>query len=182
MIVWYVLLVIITLVIITELYSMVTGVPTVASARASRREITKALEKAASQHTGPAPFSIIDLGSGNGQMAARIARTLPNSKVTGIEISIVPWAISTLRQKIFGPRNLEFKRESFWPYDCSKADAITVYLTGQVMQRVSEKLRAELKPNAMILTNEIPLQGDWQPTEIIETGFLKMKVYVYRQR
>lgn len=182
MIVWYILLAIISMVIVTELYALITGVPTVASARASRRDITKRLAKDyAARGDDGAPYAVIDLGSGNGQMAVKIAKALPTAKVTGIEISIVPWAISSLRQKIFGPKNLQFRRESFWPYDCSKADAIAIYLNGKVMKRVSEKLRAELKPGAIVLTNEIPLQGDWQPVEVIETGFLRMKVYVYRQ-
>lgn len=179
MIIWYILLVIISLVILTELYAMCTGVPTVASARASRREMTKVLKKNA--EAAKAPYAIIDLGSGNGQLATKIAREVPNCKVTGLEISLVPWGISWLRQKFFGPRNLEFHRESFWTYDCSNMDAVTIYLTGKVMERVSQKLRKELKPGAIVLTNEIPLQGDWQAIEIIETGFLKMKVYVYRQ-
>ena len=183
MIIWYILLVIITMVIITELFALFTGVPTVASALASRRDITKRLQKDYAEHgNGAAGYSVIDLGSGNGQMATKIAKALPKSTVTGIEISIVPWMLSTLRQKIFGPKNLQFRRESFWPYDCSKADAIAIYLNGKVMKQVSEKLRAELKPGAIVLTNEIPLQGDWQAEEIIETGFLGMKVYVYKQK
>jgi SAM-dependent methyltransferase len=180
MIIWYILLVIISLVILTELFSVCTGVPTVASARASRRTMTEILKKR-SASAGSNVFNIVDLGSGNGQLAARIAREIPKAKVTGIEISIVPWGISFLRQKIFGPENVEFRRQSFWNYDCSQADAVTVYLIGKVMERVSEKLQKELKPGAMVLSNEIPLRGDWQPVEVIETGFLGMKIFVYRQ-
>jgi trans-aconitate methyltransferase len=178
-IVWGILLLIITLVIATELSTFRTGVPTVASFSPSRRKIIEALTTYGA--AGSTPYTIIDLGSGNGQLATKIARAFPQTKVTGIEISLVPWCIASLRRTLFGPPNLEFKRENFWPYDCSQTDAIVAYLNGAVIGRVSEKLRKELKPGALVITNEIPLQGDWQPIETIETGFLKMKIYVYRQ-
>jgi SAM-dependent methyltransferase len=181
MIIWYILAFILLLVAITELSTWRTGVPTVASFRPSRRKIIEALTKYSAAHTSPTPYTIIDLGSGNGQLASKVAKNLPQTEVTGIEISPVPWLLSYLRRAIFGPRNLKFLRVDFWPYDCSKTDAIIAYLTGPVITRVSEKLRKELKPGAIIITNEIPLQGDWKPLEIIETGFLKMKIYVYRQ-
>lgn len=179
MIVWYVLLFILALVAMTEFSTWRTGVPTVASFRPSRRKIIEALIKYGSPATSPC--TIIDLGSGNGQLATKIARALPHASVTGIEISAVPWLISFLRRAVFGPGNLVFKRVDFWPYDCARTDAVVVYLTGPAIERVSHKLRAELKPGAIVITNEIPLQGDWQPIEIFETGFLNMKVYVYRQ-
>ena len=177
MIVWYILLVILILVGITEWSTFRTGVPTLASFPPSRRKMIEVLEK---EFAGRS-IEIIDLGSGNGQLATKIARALPNAQVTGIEISIVPWFISYLRRMVMGPSNVKFRRVNFFPFDCSKTDAVVVYLTGKVMEPVSAKLRKELKPGAIVLTNEIPLQGDWQPVEVIETGFLNMKIYVYRQ-
>ena len=182
MIVWYVLLFIFCLIAITEYFTFRTGVPTIASFPPSRRKMIEVLTKYSVGRDASNPYSIIDLGSGNGQLANKIARGLSHAKVTGIEISFVPWMISTLRQTIFGPKNLRFLRVDFWPYDCSKTDAVVVYLTGKIMERVSQKLRAELKSGAIIITNEIPLQGDWSPIDIIDTGLLNMKIYVYQQK
>lgn len=182
MIIWYILLFIFFLVALTEWFTFRTGVPTIASFPPSRRKMIEVLTQHSNAHNETTPFTIIDLGSGNGQLANKIARALPKAKVTGIEISFVPWVISTLRQLVFGPRNLKFLRVDFWPYDCSKTDAVVVYLTGQIMERVSQKLRAELKPGALVITNEIPLQGDWEAKEIIETGLFNMKIYVYQQK
>ncbi len=181
MIVWYVLAIILVLVGLTEYSTFRTKVPTVASFRPSRRKIIEKLTTVHAGYLGTSPYTIVDLGSGNGQLASQIACALPTTQVTGVEISIVPWTISSLRQKFFGPQNLKFRRESFWPFDVSQTDAVVAYLNGDVIGGVSEKLRKELKPNALVITNEIPLTGDWQPIEIIETGFMRMKVYVYRQ-
>lgn len=181
MIIWYILLFILVLVGLTEFSTFRTGVPTLASFPPSRKKMIERLTKIYEGAANKEDFNIIDLGSGNGQLASKIARALPKAKVTGIEISIVPWLISRLRQLVMGPRNVQFLRVNFWPYDCSKTDAVVCYLNGAVIGKVSEKLRKELKHGAYVLTNEIPLQADWKPIDIIETGFLKMKVYVYRQ-
>ena len=181
MLIWSILLLILVLVGLTEFSTLRTGVPTVASFPPSRKKIVEVLRKDRATHGEAEPYRIVDLGSGNGQLATAIASALPDATVTGVEISVVPWAIASLRQKIFGPRNLEFRRQSFWPYDVSNADAVVLYLCNDVLPRISQKLRDELKPGTLVVINEIPLQGTWQPVETIETGFLKMKVYVYRQ-
>lgn len=181
MIVWLALLVIFFLVMSTEYFSWRTGVPTVASFRPTRSKIIDALKARAAAHKGSAPFSIIDLGSGHGQLAAQIARALPDAEVTGIEISFVAWAIACLRKIIFGPKNMTFKCIDFWPYDCSKADAIVLFLTPNVIDRISQKLLAELKPGAIVVSNECALSGGWEPVEIIDTGLYKVQIFVYRQ-
>jgi SAM-dependent methyltransferase len=180
-IVWYVLIFILILVAATEWSTFRTGVPTLASFPPARRKMVEVLKKSYDAHTGTEPYNVIDLGSGNGQLATKIARTLPSARVTGIEISVVPWTISYLRNLVFGPANLVFRRVNFFPYDCSKADAIAVYLNPQIMERVSKKLRDELKTGAIVVANDCPLGGDWQPIETIDTGLFKMKVYVYQQ-
>ena len=70
------------------------------------------------------PYTVLDLGSGSGQMTWQIARALPNAHVTGVELAYVPWLRSVLRQRLFGPANLDYKRVDFWLYDCSAADAV----------------------------------------------------------
>jgi trans-aconitate methyltransferase len=181
MIVWGILFLILVLVAATEFSTWRTGVPTLASFRPSRRKIIDELQTASAAHKGSTPFTIVDLGSGNGQLATQIARALPKATVTGVEISMVPWLISWTRRIVFGPANLRFRRESFWPFDCTETDAVVAYLNGAVIKRVSEKLHAELKPGALVITNEIPLQDGWKPIDTIPTGFLTMKIYVYRQ-
>ena len=114
-------------------------------------------------------------------MALLIAREIPAAQVTGIEISPIPWLYSEIRRRFSGCANLEYKRIDFWPCDCSGVDAVVVFLVGKMMERVSRKLRAELKPGALVLSNSITLRGGWEPVAVETVGFPDFKVYVYRQ-
>ncbi|MGB4102319.1 MAG: class I SAM-dependent methyltransferase [Alphaproteobacteria bacterium] len=158
-----------------------TGVPTIASAPRMRRKMIACLQRDAAVKAAPSPYTIIDLGSGNGQLTRAIARAMPQAQVIGIEISFLPWLRATLIQKLFGPANLTYERRDFWDYDCGKADAVVMYLVGKKMERVGTKLRRELPPNAMILSNRYALRGDWQAQEEIPllTPF-RNKLYLYR--
>lgn len=181
MIVWYVLFLIICLILSTEYYFFKTGVPTIASFPPARRKIIECLSKHYPAHSTTIPYTIIDLGSGNGQLANKIARFFPQARVIGIEISYVPWLISRLRQKLFGPENLEYQRADFWLCDCSNMDVVVIFLTENIIERVSQKLRKELKLGALVVANDTALRGDWTPIEVVDTGFLKMKIFVYLQ-
>lgn len=162
-------------------YERKTGVPTFPTMPAVRRRIADIIRKDFTERSESA-YTIIDIGSGSGQLCARLARTLPKAHVIGIELSYVPWLRAMLRQRLFGPKNLEFRRLDFWPYNLAEANAIVTYLPGKIMERVGEKLRRELKPGALVVANIFPLRAGWEPLEIITTNkWLKTKVFVYRQ-
>jgi len=177
-----ILILILCFVFCLQYYAFRTGVPTVASSSSSRRKIAEILRKEAAANPSGRSYKIIDLGSGNGQVSRRIAREIPAAQVTGIEISLIPWLYSEARRRLVGYANLEYKRIDFWPYDCSGVDAVVVFLAGKAMDRVSHKLRAELKPGALVLSNSICLRGDWEPDAVESVGFPDFKVYIYRQR
>ena len=174
---WYVFSAFVVLLIASgEYYNWRTGVPTVASFPPARRKIVEILQREA----GSPRAGIVDLGSGNGQLAAAIARAMPAAHVLGIEISPVPLILSKIRYGFAGLRNLAFRRVDFFTFDCSKTDAVIVFLTDNIIARVSEKLRRELKPGAVVVANETPLGGDWEPVAVEQLDFMKIKIYVYR--
>lgn len=158
-----------------------THVPTVASFPSARNKIIEILGKEIGGRADKRPYVIMDLGSGSGQLTWRIARALPEAHVMGIEVSYVPWLRSVLRQKLLGPSNLEYKRIDFWSYDCSAVDAVVTFLTENIMERLSQKLRKELKPGAMVIANDVPLQADWKPVDRQPTGLFNFEVFIYRQ-
>ncbi|MDD3287776.1 MAG: class I SAM-dependent methyltransferase [Alphaproteobacteria bacterium] len=124
--------------------------------------------------------SIIDLGSGSGQLLWHIAKAMPKVRVVGVELSYIPWLRSVMRQRLFGPANLRYERLDFWPYDVSGFDAVITYLPGKIMERVGEKLNKELKPGTMVIANGFPLQAGWQPYETMTVRVpFKMKMFVY---
>ncbi len=163
-------------------YERKTGVPTFPTLPAMRRRMLELLTEDMGARAGQRPYRILDLGSGSGQLSWRIARALPEAEVTGLELSYIPWLRSILRQGLRGPKNLTYLRADFWPYDVTGMDAVITYLPGRIMERVGQKLRAELKPDTLILSNAFPLRAGWQPLQTLEvrTPFT-MKLFVYRQ-
>lgn len=169
-------------------YELKTGVPTFPTMPAMQEKIIALLRADMAARPHIRPYTIIDLGSGSGQMTQRIARALPEARIIGIEISFVPWLRSYVRQKFFGPTNVVYKRLDFWPYDSSEADAVITYLLASIIDRVGTKLRRELKPGTLILANTFPLGDGWQPVETfsIDAPFFaslsgKTNLYQYRQ-
>ena len=164
-----------------EYYERKTGVPVFPTMPAVRKKIISLLQEDCAARPS-LPSVIYDLGSGSGQLTWRIARALPQSRVVGIELSYIPWLRSVLRQRLFGPKNLSYKRLDFWPCDISDASAIVTYLPGKIMERVGEKLRKELKTGTLVIANGFALRAGWEPQEtfVVRVPF-KMKVFVYRQ-
>jgi len=181
-IIWYILAAILYVVLSCEYYAFKTGVPTLASFPSACRKIIDVLKKSIKTQSSEQAFTIVDLGSGSGYLTWKIARVIPKAHVIGIEISYFPWLRSVIRQRLFGPRNLKYKRLDFWEVDCSQVDAVIIYLTENIIERVGAKLRTELKKGALIIANDTALRGDWEPTETIDTGFFKMKIFVYYQQ
>ena len=165
-----------------DYYEAQTGVPTFPTMPAVRRKMIELLKKDA-QERGIKDYSVIDLGSGSGQLTWRLARAMPDAKFLGIELSYIPWWRSIMRQRLRGPHNLEYKRLDFWPFDISNASAIITYLPGKIMERVGQKLHKELKPGTLIIANGFYLRDGWEPLETLTVRVpFKMKVYIYRQK
>lgn len=180
MILWYLFGLILVLIGVCEIYAYKTGVPTVTSTPAVRKKMREILEAESAKHKSDKPFEILDLGSGTGKLTLEIGRDLPQASITGIEISIVPYILSLVRKFFWRNKNVTYKRENFWPYDISNVNAITIYMTAKIQERMEKKLRAELPTGTLIILNETHLPG-WDPIETHTVGVFNVKVVVYRK-
>ncbi len=162
-------------------YCLRTGVPTFPSMPVAREKIIDLLCADAALQGSELPYTVVDLGSGSGQLSWHIARAMPQAQVVGIELSFFPWARSVLWQKLTRQTNLRYLRVDFWTYDISETDAVLTYLMEAIMPRVSLKLRHELRSNALVISNKFPLPG-WKPQQVIplQSAFSK-QLLVYRQ-
>jgi hypothetical protein len=151
--------------------------PTISANILDRRKMAAVLKEELSSVAQPV---IYDLGSGCGSLTRHIARILPQSRITGVEISPTPVWQSQAMKKLCRLNNIEYIQCSMYDYDVTEADAVVMYL-GMSMERISAKLRNELKPGALVLSLQFPLPG-WQPvrTEVFRNP-LKMTLYIYRQ-
>jgi hypothetical protein len=99
--------------------------------------------------------SFYDLGAGNGKVLA-VAEKEFGAKATGFEISIVPYMIGRLNLLIKRSR-AKLIKQNFWNADISDADVVFCFLIPRTMQKMEDKLKAELKPGTRIVTYAFPL-------------------------
>ncbi|MFA4993700.1 MAG: class I SAM-dependent methyltransferase [Bdellovibrionales bacterium] len=167
--------------VIFELTYNRANVPTLATGFVGRRKIAAVLQREVSMR-GKSPFTIIDLGSGRGELTRYIANSIPVAQVTGIEIARIPCMQAAFVQRWLGPKNLSYQCCDFWPFDCSKIDAVVFYLTPTYAQRVGEKLHREMKSGSIVISHTFPLLGAWIPDKVLTfRSPFKEVVYVYRK-
>lgn len=158
------------------------GTPNITTAPPIRQKIIEILSAESAKHDAKS-FKIVDMGSGNGGFARQMAKTVPNSKVVGLEIDFIAHWKALLYKKLGGIKNAAFLKQSFHDYDLSDADAITMFHLGSSMPELREKFAKELKPGTVICANRFPLGGDYEPSEFIEVPTLapnQKELYIYR--
>jgi len=145
-------------IMLSLLYSLITGISPVSSILISRKKIIKTVSPKQKGY-------IYELGAGWGALAFPIARRCPESKVFAYDLSPVPWIFLKLRAFLFGPRNLKIERRNFFKDDISKASLVVCYLYQGAMVKLTSKLLMGLKPSATVISNtfEIP---NWTPVAI----------------
>jgi SAM-dependent methyltransferase len=159
------------------------SIPNIRTAPAIRKKIISLL-KQDYEARKEKPYTILDLGSGNGQLSREIAKALPQAKVIGIEITkhTYLWADWLRRREKLD--NMEYKRMDFLDYNFSEASAVVMYTMPHLMRRIGDKLNAESKSGTLVLSNKFRIGNGWEPTESmrIKTLYLHQGgLYVYRK-
>lgn len=114
---------------------------------------------------------IVDIGSGDGRILIALAEH--GAEAHGYEIN--PLLVVRSRRAIRA-RGLAGKAfvywKDFWRADLGKFDAVIVYGFPNIMGRLGEKLKKELKPGTKVLSNDYHI-SDWEP--VIKKG----RIYLY---
>jgi SAM-dependent methyltransferase len=167
--------------IVFELTFNRANVPTLATGFIGRRKIADILRQEVARR-GKDNYTVIDLGSGRGELTRYIAKTISNARVIGIENARIPCMQSAFVQRWLGPENLSYQCCDFWPYDCSEIDAVVLFLTPTVAIHVGEKLYRELRQGSMVISHTFPLLGAWTPIETLTLHVpFEETIYVYRK-
>jgi SAM-dependent methyltransferase len=159
------------------------GIPNIRTAPAIRKEIISRLKTLAST-TNQSPFTILDMGCGNGDFSKEIATAIPEAKVIGIEVSRLSYWRACLLKKRSGLSNLEFRRADFYKTDISEADIVVMFLLGTLMGRIREKLESDLMPGTYVFSNKFKVGGDWAPIETVDVKTLapnQKTFYIYKR-
>ncbi|MBV8666660.1 MAG: class I SAM-dependent methyltransferase [Burkholderiaceae bacterium] len=102
------------------------------------------------------PLRVIDIGSGFGGMALRLAERRPDSTVIGIEVAPLPWLCSRLRAAC-RHSGAQFWRGDYHELDFGDFDVVFAYLSPAAMPALWEKVRAEMRSGSLLLSYEFPI-------------------------
>lgn len=96
---------------------------------------------------------LMDLGCGDGRLL-RAARRRSDIFAVGYEVN----PLAYLKAKIYSAgRGIDIRYGNFWYEAIYAADIIFCYLFPDVMARLAEKLQAEAKPGAVIVSFNFPI-------------------------
>jgi len=109
---------------------------------------------------------LLDLGSCRGKFAVQLARKLPKLRIVGIENAHFRVLFSKLRAPFLGSR-VNFVYGDLYATDVSKADVVHAYLPQEYFESLGKKLRAEMKPGALVLSYRV-FFPDWEPVEVVQ--------------
>ncbi|MBU3603356.1 bifunctional 2-polyprenyl-6-hydroxyphenol methylase/3-demethylubiquinol 3-O-methyltransferase UbiG [Polynucleobacter sp. AP-Kaivos-20-H2] len=101
---------------------------------------------------------ILEIGSGLGNFAIRIAQLRPESQVEGIEIAPLPWLISTVQAKLFTSR-VRFRLGNYEKVNFSDYDLIFAYLSPAAMPELWDKALLEMNSESLLISHEFPVPG-----------------------
>lgn len=121
---------------------------------------------------------LVDLGCGDGRVLRRASKYF-NARAIGYEVNLL--AYIKARMLCLGRKRVIVERKNFWPVDLSNADVVFCYLFPDVMRKLSDKLKTELKPGAVIVSCNFVLPG-FTPARILRPGgtLSNDPLYVYQ--
>ncbi len=173
-------------------HSIRCGISPMPSSPAAARAVIGLLrEDRSSPAAGAAPAAagesgcrILELGSGWGNLVLALSAAFPECRISGMEISPVPFAVSCAAAAAVrlraGCRRIDLRRGDFSALPLGEADAVVCYLFPVAMERLSHRFRRELSPGTKVVSIAFALPG-WIPERTIRLDDLfRTPVYRYR--
>lgn len=164
------LLLILVFIVIGTLHSSISPMP-------SSKKAYQAMETMADQ-TGNTP--LVDLGSGWGNLALRLAKRYPDRQVYGYEVSWIPFLFSMMMKKLLKLDNLTLARQDFFTAAWPDKATLLCYLFPGAMQRVADVLKQDKTSVDYVICNNFALPGH-QPEQSTQIqDFYRSPIYFYR--
>lgn len=110
--------------------------------------------------------TIVELGSGWGNLAFPLSKKYPHCKVIGYENSPIPFLYSALLNH---HSNLKIVRGDFFEKSLQGVSLVVCYLFPKGMGMIREKLEKELDVGAQVVSHTHPIP-QWKPKEVIEVN------------
>jgi len=124
--------------------------------------------------------TILELGSGWGNLLIPLAKKYPQRKIIGYELSIMPWLTTVILKNLLDLKNIQVYRKNFLHSDLTSASVILCYLHPKGMQGVDSKIKMQSGQLEYLISNTFSLPSH-QPIKIIRLNDLyKSPVYLYK--
>jgi SAM-dependent methyltransferase len=121
----------------------------------------------------PAGSIVYDLGCGDGRFLFLAEKK--GFRAIGYELSFYPYLKAVFARLIRGSK-VEIKYQDFFKQDLSHADAVFIFLTASVMDKIGRKLKKELRLGTRVVSYGFIIPG-WPTPQILSTA--PSKTYVY---
>lgn len=151
------------------------GVPPMPSSRGMRESVVEEIRRY--ENHG----HVVDLGSGWGGLAARIASAYPDRTVTGIELAPVPYLFSRL---VYGRGrgNLTFRREDFRELEPEDDTMYVAYLSPMAMESLRRRFETGLQRNIVLISALFSVRP-WGATRTVRARDMhRTNIHVYEIR
>lgn len=156
------------LLLLTSLGTLRTRVPLYLSSQ-------RAVEAVAART--PQGARVVDLGCGLGGWLAGMGALRPDTRLAGVEMAPLNWLASRLR---LGGK-ADIRLGSLWDQNLAEHDVVYAYLSPAPMGRLWEKVRREMKPGSLFISNTFPVPGI-EPDETVELNDLsRARLLIWRR-
>ncbi len=118
----------------------------------------------------------VDLGAGIGSTLLPLAAAHSDWRFAGCENAPVTWLIGRLRS--LGRGNIDWRWGDLWQARVDDADLVYAFLSPAPMERLADKLRREMRPGSLFVSNSFPVP-DWPAERIIEVPGSARRLYCY---
>lgn len=119
-----------------------------------------------------------DLGCGTGQLVI-YANQHFKCKAIGIEIGLPMYLICRFKKLFKNNKNIIFNWKNLFKQNLTDADVIYLFgLPGTLKEKLTNKLKRELKPGSRVLSYAFPING-WPVIKTNGDGQKQVKIYLY---
>lgn len=123
---------------------------------------------------------MVEAGSGWGTLALQAGRIYSDSRIVGVENSVIPLWISKLAAKWHKKAHVSFVRGDLYTYCYRDVDIVVCYLFPGAMKRLGPILRAQLAPGTHVISICFAIP-DWEPERVtICRDLYRTKIYLYK--
>jgi hypothetical protein len=127
-----------------------TRVPLYLSSRDAGEKLTDLVPVAAGVH-------VLDLGCGFGGVLRQLAGLRPLARVEGVEIAPLPALVAWLRLRRVP--QCRVRRGDLWRLDLAQYDVVYAFLSPAPMAALWDKVRREMRPGTVFVSNSFPVPG-----------------------